>query len=60
MSMKCDENFHKVLEEYIICSFCDVEINEYKQPQNKCCESQTLINDNGAITCIRCRSNTVL
>ena len=55
--MSCEDKLHDALKEagIIECPFCDFQFIERKPLQNdKCCDCQDIINDNGKSVCQSC------
>ena len=54
--MNCNEDIHNELKESeVVCPFCDQQIDFVRKPKDdKCCDNQDIINDNGMQVCQSC------
>ena len=54
--MNCNEEIHNELKESeVVCPFCDQQIDSARKPKDdKCCDNQYIINDDGMLACLSC------
>ena len=54
--MNCNEDIHNELKESeVVCPFCDQKIDSARKPKDdKCCDNQYIINDDGMLACLSC------
>ena len=54
--MNCNEDIHNELKESeVVCPFCDQQIDYARKPKDdKCCDNQYIINDDGMLACLSC------
>ena len=54
--MNCNEDIHNYLKESeVVCPFCDQQIDYSRKPKDdKCCDNQYIINDDGMLACLSC------
>ena len=55
--MNCNKDIHDELKELgeISCPFCDQQIDFVRKPKDdKCCDNQYIINDDGMLACLSC------
>ena len=54
--MNCNEDIHNYLKESeVVCPFCDQQIDSARKPKDdKCCDNQYIINDDGMLACLSC------
>ena len=54
--MNCNKELHDELKESeAVCPFCDQQIDFVRKPKDdKCCDNQYIINDDGMLACLSC------
>ena len=54
--MNCNKDIHDELKESeVVCPFCDQQIDFVRKPKDdKCCDNQYIINDDGMLACLSC------